>query len=116
VVSFDHPRYEKIERRVTATPGTPVSLDERLSRPAGKLSLVSTPPGASFTVGGKSVGRGPTGTDVSAFTQVTVTAALAGYKPWTQKVYIKGRSYSVHAKLEKLPQPKRPTAPRRTTR
>jgi hypothetical protein len=44
-----------------------------------------------------------------AFTQVSVRAELPGYKPWSQKVYVRGRNANVTARLEPLPRaaPKR---------
>ncbi len=102
-IIFDHPRYETVERSVTARPDRRVAVAERLIRPAGRIDLVSSPSGASFTVDGKSVGGSAA---VSAFTHISVTAKLAGHKPWSEKVYVKGRKMTVMAKLEALAKPK----------
>jgi hypothetical protein len=111
VVALDHPRYERVERKLVASAGAPVVLEQEMERPAGRLDLESTPPGATFTVGGRAVGKAPVAADVSAFTSVRIKAELAGYKPWAQRVYVRGRTYSVHAKLQPLPRPARPRRP-----
>jgi hypothetical protein len=77
----------------------------RMVRPGGRLLLQSTPPGATFTVNGQTVGKAPTGVDVSAFTQVKVSASLPGHKPWSSRVYLKSRKETVHARLEPLAKP-----------
>jgi PEGA domain len=108
---LDHPRYEKVERALRPKPGTPVAIEVRMQRPAGRVTLSSSPPGATFRVGGKSVGRGPTSSDVLSFTHVKIEAELAGYKPWSQRVYVKGRSHAVSVQLEPLRKPVKPTGP-----
>jgi hypothetical protein len=109
-LTLEHPRYELVQRRVTAAADAPASLEVKMARPVGRLSLKSSPPGAVFTVNGSSAGKGPTSTEVNAFTTVTVKASLTGYKPWSQRIYLRGRESSVTATLEKAS--KTPTRPR----
>jgi hypothetical protein len=112
-ISLVHPRYERIDRQVTATPDKPTIVDEHLARPDAVLELASSPPGATFAIDGKTVGKGPTKAKAEAFIGHTVTATLPGYKPWSQKVYLKGTAVKVSAKLEPAKKsPKIPFKPR----
>jgi hypothetical protein len=99
VVVIEHPRYERVERRLHLSPGGATKIDARLVRPAGVLELHSAPPGASFTINGADAGRAPTRAKVSAFTFVNVKASLDGYATWVQRVYVLGTRMSLTAPL-----------------
>jgi hypothetical protein len=105
-----HPRYERVERALDLAAGKPFVYEAPLSRPDAVLDLVSTPPGAQFTVNGAPAGSQAR---VQGYTFVTVTASLAGHKPWSQKVYVKGTRMRVSAKLQAekpvKPKPKAPS-------
>ncbi len=98
-VRFDRVRYDSLERQVTAVAGETLRLDIVLSRPAGQLELVTTPPGATVTVNGRAAGRSPSRAAVKAFETVRVTATLPGHKPWSKTVYVRGRQFKVTAAL-----------------
>src|SRR5262249_47500548 len=51
-VVLTHPRYEQLERAVTASPAASASVDGAMKRPIGALALRSVPPGAKFTIDG----------------------------------------------------------------
>jgi hypothetical protein len=101
-VVLTHPRYERLERAVTATADAPAIVDADMKRPAATLELHSTPPGATFTVDGAAVDPN-TPAKVHAFTRVTVVAALPGYTTATQHVSIKGPHDSLVVQLTPAP-------------
>ncbi|MCC6993055.1 MAG: PEGA domain-containing protein [Deltaproteobacteria bacterium] len=109
-VVISHPRYEKFEQTVTPTAGEPTVVSAALERPVAKLRISSTPPGASVRIDGKSAGTTPTTATVKGFSQMKIELSLSGYKSYSTRTYIKGRSGSVNAKLESTkkvkPQPK----------
>ena len=109
-VVISHPRYEKFEQTVTPTAGEPTVVSAALERPVAKLRISSTPPGASVRIDGKSAGTTPTTATVKGFSQMKIELSLSGYKSYSTKTYIKGRSGSVNARLESTkkvkPQPK----------
>ncbi len=105
-VVISHPRYEKFEQTVTPTAGEPTVVSASLERPSAKLRISSNPPGASVKIDGKSAGTTPTTVTVKGFSQMKIALSLAGYKSYSTKSYIKGRSGSVNANLESLKKPK----------
>ncbi len=111
-VVISHPRYEKFEQTVTPTAGEPTVVSAALERPVAKLRISSTPPGASVRIDGKSAGTTPTTATVKGFSQMKIELSLSGYKSYSTKTYIKGRSGSVNAKLEST---KKPTKPKKKT-
>ena len=98
-VVLAHPRYQRAVRQVDARPGETVSIDVAMERPAGVLTLRSRPAGATFTVDGVAVGTAREGVRVRAYSRVEITAELAGRRPWSKRVYVRGTSRSVVAKL-----------------
>jgi hypothetical protein len=117
-VVLRHERYRDVRRDVSATPGEPASVNERLKRPMGVLALSSTPARATFTVNQQEVGAGPRNVSVMRYEHLQVSASLPGYKPWSQTVYVKEANAKVVAQLvaipkpagRNLPAPARPTA------
>jgi hypothetical protein len=109
LVTIDHPRYERVEKRLVAADGNEARLEVRLARPPGVLELQSSPPGAAFTVNGAQAGRAPTTAKVPAFTFVRVKASLEGFGTWSQKVYVLGTRMSITAPLEPGRRPIRPS-------
>jgi hypothetical protein len=105
LVAISHPRYERVTKAVDSQPGKPVALDETLVRPNGELVLVSSPPGATFTVEGKPVEGGLGREGVREFRFVTVTASMPGFEPWTQRIYPTSRETEISAQLH----PQKPT-------
>jgi len=89
-VAMTHPRYERVERTVDATPDAVATVEVTMQRPLGRVSLRSIPPGAVFTVDGTRVERGATEIEVRTFTHLDVAAALPGYQPWERRVYVRG--------------------------
>jgi hypothetical protein len=97
---IDHPRYDRIEKALALQPGKPGTINLVLQRPQALLTLTSTPPGAAITLNGVAAGKTPATVKVPAFTNASVALALAGHKPWAQKVYIKAKKQALAATLE----------------
>lgn len=93
-----HPRYERVARTIDAT-ATTAPIEVAMARPIGALTLRSIPPGATFTVNGATVGRGPTTAKVPAFESIHLTAQLAGYAPWHGTVKVRGATGNAFARL-----------------
>jgi hypothetical protein len=102
-VTMAHPRYRKVDRRLTVNAGEPATVEARLVRPAASVKLVTTPPGAIITVDGKVVGKSPAVTESTAFGSVYVTATLSGYKVWAGRVRVPSTNVTVRARLEPVP-------------
>ena len=66
-----------------------------------RLTLASSPPGATFVVNGEALGRGTTQTTVPALSKVKITAVLRGHKRATYTVRV-GRNTSVVIPMERL--------------
>jgi hypothetical protein len=80
-----------------------------MERPIGVLTLVSRPAGATFTVDGAAV-SGRKRVRVRSYSHVEVTASMPGYRPWNQRIYVRGSATAAVAVLTASPRP----APRRT--
>jgi len=102
-----HPRYERVERTVDATPDTVATIDVTMQRPLGRVHLRSIPPGAAFTVDGARVERGATEIEVRTFTYLDVAAELPGYQPWGRRVYVRGPRDAIVVDLEVAAGPKK---------
>jgi hypothetical protein len=105
---IDHPRYERIEKPLALAPGKPGAINVVLQRPQALLTLTSTPPGAAITLNGVAAGKTPATVKVPAFTNASVALALAGHKPWQQKVYVKAKKQALSAELESTTPAKKP--------
>ncbi|MCE9578425.1 MAG: PEGA domain-containing protein, partial [Deltaproteobacteria bacterium] len=93
-----HPRYERVARTLTAgADAAPVEVT--MARPVAALTLRSIPAGATFTVNGATVGRGPTTAKVPAFETIRLTAQLPGYAPWHGTVKVRGATSTAFARL-----------------
>jgi hypothetical protein len=102
LITVEHPRYQTFETRVTTSPGTPVQVAASLQRPAARLTLVSTPPGATLSVNGKVIGRSPATVDVKAHRSVRVTATLKGYKVWARRFRVSKSGLTITAALDRI--------------
>ena len=87
------------ELHVAAEADHPAQLVVPFGKFAAQLELRSKPPGAAFSVDGVNAGASPTDTKVPIGRRVTVTATLAGHKPWSQKVLVKKKKQFVDVKL-----------------
>jgi hypothetical protein len=94
-----HPRYERVARTASASPSAPADVSVTMQRPTATLTLRSIPPGATFTVGGATVGRGTVSAKVLAFETIHVTATLPGYAPWHGTTKVHGATGVVFARL-----------------
>jgi hypothetical protein len=99
VLTIAHERYQTITRDVTAEAGTPVAVSERLHRPPATLLVSSSPPGAAISVNGQPLGAAPRRLPTSRYEHVSIRATLAGYTPWTKKVYLSEATTKVTAQL-----------------
>jgi hypothetical protein len=100
-LTFTRPRYDAVTRTFEAAASAPLDAHVELARPEAVLEVDSTPSGATVTIQGAGTHHTPTTVKIEAFTAIKVTASLAGYKPWSQSVYARGKKLSVTAKLEK---------------
>jgi len=99
VLTVVHERYQTLTREVTAEAGTPVAVSERLHRPPATLIVGSSPPGAAISVNGQALGPAPRRLPTSRYEQVSIRATMAGYPPWTKKVYLSEATTKVTAQL-----------------
>ena len=98
-LSIAHERYQTLTREVTAETGTPVAISERLHRPPATLIVGSSPAGAAISVNGQALGPAPRRVPTARYEQVSIRATLAGYPPWTKKVYLSEATTKVTAQL-----------------
>ncbi len=88
----------------TVTPkaegGKPLKVS--LARVTFSVKVSSTPPGASITVAGKSMGFTPTNVKLPAFESATLKLAKDGFAPETQKITPKQNNQTVHTALKKI--------------
>ena len=99
VLTIVHERYQSLTREVTAEAGTPVDISERLHRPPATLIVASSPPGAAISVNGQALGAAPRRLPTARYEQVSIRATMAGYAPWTKKVYLSEATTKVTAQL-----------------
>ena len=99
VLTIVHERYQTLTREVTAEAGTPVAISERLHRPPATLIVASSPPGAAISVNGQALGAAPRRLPTARYEQVSIRATMAGYAPWTKKVYLSEATTKVTAQL-----------------
>jgi hypothetical protein len=92
--------YVSLVKSVTAT-ASPQQLTVKLSRIVFAVKVTSAPPGATITVGGKTVGVTPTTIKVPGFDPVAVTVTKDGYATDTQKLAVKQNNYAHHVVLKK---------------
>ncbi len=99
VLTIVHERYQSLTREVTAEAGTPLAVSERLHRPPATLIVASSPPGAAISVNGLALGGAPRRLPTARYEQVSIRATMAGYAPWTKKVYLSEATTKVTAQL-----------------
>ena len=99
MLTIAHERYQTLTREVTAEAGTPVAISERLHRPPATLIVGSSPAGAAISVNGQALGAAPRRVPTARYEQVSIRATLAGYPPWTKKVYLSEATTKVTAQL-----------------
>ncbi len=98
-LTIEHERYQTLTRELTAEAGPPVAITERLHRPPATLLVASSPPGAAISVNGQALGAAPRRVPTSRYEQVSIRATMAGYTPWTKKVYLSEATTKVTAQL-----------------
>ncbi len=98
-LTISHERYETVTRELTAETRAPLAISERLHRPAATLVVVSSPPGATITVNGQSLGAAPRKLPTARYEHVSIRASLPGYATWTKKVYLTEATTKVTAQL-----------------
>lgn len=95
------PRLVQVARAVTPTPeGAPVQVT--LGGQSVPVKVSSTPPGATVTLNGKSLGVTPTIVKLPAFETSMLVIARDGYEPESEKVTPKAGGATVHSALKKL--------------
>jgi hypothetical protein len=106
-------RYHSVTREVTAAPGAPAEVTERLRRAPATLLVTSSPPQAVITINNEPLG--PTRKlDTWRSERLNVQASLPGYAPWSRTVYIKRKVTKLNVQLSPVaksdPRPTRPGA------
>jgi hypothetical protein len=100
VATFKRDRYEPLQRKFTPKPdGAKVAA--RLERPSFSVKLVSSPAGATVTMGGKRLGRTPVVAKLPGNEKVTVQFAKSGYASASEKVYARKNGAVVSVTLKK---------------
>src|SRR5262249_20671738 len=89
MVTVRHERYRPVSREVTAEPGPPAVLSERLHRPPGTLVVTSSPPHAHVVVNHDDLGTAPSRLNTMRFERVRIEATLPGYLPFSKYVYLR---------------------------
>jgi len=98
-LTIAHERYQTLTREVTVAADAPVDVTERLHRPPATLIVGSSPAGAAISVNGQALGAAPRRVPTARYEQVSIRATLAGYPPWTKKVYLSEATTKVTAQL-----------------
>ena len=93
------PRYQSQRRSIELDAGKLDTVEVNLSRPEHRLRITSVPGGAAVKVNGRSAGTTPATVTVNGFEQARVSVELAGYKPWSTRVYVRDPTTTVSAKL-----------------
>jgi hypothetical protein len=94
-------RLAQATRTVLPTPeGTVVQIE--LAKQAFLIKVSSTPPGATVTFNGKSLGVTPTIVKLPAFETSTLNIGKDGYQTEAEKVAPKGTGVAIHTTLKKL--------------
>jgi hypothetical protein len=86
-LTISHPRYRRVTRTLSASPGAPAQVEERLVRPTAQLQL--SPATANWKVNGRSLPAGTQSYDVSRFETVKLEARLSAKKTWRKQLYVK---------------------------
>jgi len=101
-VTLKKARYQTMTREVTPKPkAKPIKI--ALARTTFTVKVSSSPPGATVTLGGKTLGMTPTTVKVPAFESSVIKIAKDGYAPDMQKVTPKNNSSSVSVTLKRNP-------------
>jgi hypothetical protein len=108
---LEHPRYQRVERKLALEPGQPGKVEESLARPTVVLTVRSTPPGADVLLDGDAVGVTPMKLTVTAFEHSTLELSLHSYKVWSQPIYLKS-ARALDVALEPAAKPKATPKPR----
>ena len=101
-ITLKKARYQTMTRDVTPKPNAkPIRI--ALARTTFTVKVSSSPPGATVTLGGKTLGMTPTTVKVPAFEASTLKIAKDGYAPEMQKVTPKNNASSISVTLKKNP-------------
>lgn len=95
------PRLTPVIRTVTPTPEGAV-VQVALGKQSFLVKVSTVPPGATITVGGKSLGVTPTVIKLPAFEASELSLTKDGYEPDTETVAPKTNGAAVHSVLRKL--------------
>ena len=100
-IDVTHARYAPATRFATPTAGKPQSLDVVLTRPTHAVSIVSVPPGATVSIGGRRAGTTPTVVNVMGFLGIDLVFDLPGWKRFKYRLYSKTPQDRVYVRLNK---------------
>jgi len=101
-LSIKKARYYATTKVVTPTAdGAKVSV--KLARAMFTVKVSSTPPGATITVGGRTLGITPTMIKLPAFEAASITLSKPGYTADAEKFTAKANNAAYHVTLKKVP-------------
>ncbi len=101
-LSIKKARYYAVTKAVTPTAeGAKVSV--KLARATFTIKVSSTPPGATITVGGRTLGITPTMIKLPAFEAAAITLSKPGYSADAGKLTPKANNAAYHVTLKKVP-------------
>jgi hypothetical protein len=108
-----------MSRPVKLSPRETTKVAVTMNRPAVNLSVITSPAGATVTVGGRTVGSTPVTTQIRGYERVSVKVTKTGYQSAGKTVYGSDRSLTARFTLKKSssnrPAAKPPTGKPATT-
>jgi hypothetical protein len=96
-LTIERSRYTPVTERVEAASDRMATIATRLERPRAKLTITSSPEGASIRLNGLNVGRTPKTLSVARFE--TARLAVGDGKVWRQTLYVRKPDVSLNAPL-----------------
>ncbi len=104
-IHLEAPGYTPLDRTARVEPNVVMSIAPSLQKARATLKVVTTPPGAQVTLGGRLLGETPlTAMDLDAASGVELVLAHTGYEPTRMKVDLAlGKTSEVNQALKELP-------------
>ncbi|MBA3394768.1 MAG: PEGA domain-containing protein, partial [Deltaproteobacteria bacterium] len=88
-VDLTHPRYKAAQKFVTLDAAKPTAIDVMMTRPTHALQVITNPPGATISIGGRRAGTSPTVVQLMGFSGIDVKIERRGFETVTKRVYSK---------------------------
>ncbi len=88
-VDLTHPRYKAAQKWVTLDAAKSTAIDVMMTRPTHALQVITNPPGATISIGGRRAGTSPTIVQLMGFSGIDVKIERRGFESVTKRVYSK---------------------------